>query len=286
MPEGQVSYRNATRLSAALAGRELVRVEIGHPALATQDIPGRLAGDRIKIVEARGKHHLVRFASGRVLHSHLGMVGRWRLLDAERPLPRGDLWLALVTERHVAAQYRGPRLRLYEPGRPIPGLAGLGPDLLAPDVDPGSATAVRLAAADPDRPVVDAIADQRVVAGIGNAYRSETLFLCGVDPFRPVGTLSDAEARAIGATAAALLADGAASGGPITTYRSPDPRSRERTWGIREGGPPLPAMRHARRLRSHRRRQPERVLVPRPASPDVATPSTSCDERDKDWHLR
>ena len=238
MPEGQISHRNALRLGAALNGQVVVRVDAPEPRVGPQRLPERLVGRCVEDVAAEGKHHLIRFASGEVLHSHLGMSGRWRLLTADRPLPQRGLWVALWTERHVAAQYGGPRLRLYEPGEPIPPVAALGPDLLDGAIEPGEATARALARADPARPVGDALMDQRVVSGIGNVYRSETLFLCGISPWRPVGALTAGEAANLGRTASRLLADGVRHHGPITTYRSPDARSRERTWVYGRAGRP------------------------------------------------
>ncbi len=238
MPEGQVSHRNALRLTAALAGRTLVRIEAPDPHVVPQRIPKRLDGDLIARVEAVGKHHLFRFESGRTLHSHLGMVGVWRLLNASRPLPRRNLWIGLWTDTHVAAQYRGPRLRLYEPGEPIPGIAAVGPDLLDQALDPGEVAARRLRAVDPDRTVGETLMDQRVMSGIGNVYRSETLFLCGVDPWRRIGDLTPGEAGDLGATGARLLGEGVATPGPITTYRPPNPASRERTWVYGRRGRP------------------------------------------------
>jgi endonuclease-8 len=220
VPEGQVSHRNALRFTAALADRELVRIEAPEPRLAPQRIPERLSGDRVRVVEAAGKHHLFRFRSGRTLHSHLMMTGVWRLRRAAEPLRRGGLWLALWTEEHVVAQYRGPVLRLLEPGQPLPSVSALGPDLVDAE-DPGGATARRLARVDPDRTVGEALLDQRVVAGIGNVYKCETCFLTGIDPWRPVGTLTTAEAAALGETAAALMAADVRDGYAITTYRSP-----------------------------------------------------------------
>ena len=82
--------------------------------------------------------------------------------------------------------------------------------------------------------------DQRVVGGIGNVYKSETCFLTGIDPWRAVGTLDRDEATALGATAAALLADGVREPGGIRTYRPPGapPWSRERTWVYKRRGKP------------------------------------------------
>ena len=240
MPEGQVSHRNALRLTAALAGRELVRIEAPEPRLAPQRIPERLAGDRVAVVEAAGKHHLLRFESGRTLHSHLVTTGAWRLRPAAAELRRGGLWLALWTRDHVAARFRGPVLRLLEPGERVPAVDALGPDLLDEAVEPGQATAARLAAVDPGREVGEALLDQRVVAGIGNVYKSETCFLCGVDPWRSVGDLTPGEAAALGATASRLMAADVRSGGAITTHRPQGGRPSRggRTWVYGRRGRP------------------------------------------------
>ncbi len=241
MPEGQVSHRNALRFDAALTGHPLVRVEAPEPRLRDQRLPERLAGDVVTGAEAIGKHHLLRFGSGRVLVSHLMMSGVWRLLPSSRAPRPGGLFLALWTQYHVAALYRCPSVRLLEPGEPMPrAVTGTGPDLLGADVDPGPAAAAALGRLEPTRQVGDALMDQRVVAGIGNIYKSETCFLTGIDPWRPVGDLSDAEAAALGAEAARLLALGVADRGPIRTWRPPDapPWARERTWVYGRRGRP------------------------------------------------
>ena len=257
VPEGHVSHKNALRLGAALIGRPLTRVEAPEPRLAAQRIPERLAGDRVEAAEAVGKHHLLRFASGRVLHSHLMMSGVWRLRPAAAAQPRGGLFLALHTERDVAALYRCPTVRLLEPGEPLPAaLRRVGPDLLDAGVDPALATAAALGSCDPTRQVGDALMDQRLVAGIGNVYKSETCFLAGIDPWRAVGSLAAEEAAALGATAARLLADGVADGGPIRTYRRPGPPGRpppragggRTTWVYRRRG--LPCRRCGTPIRS------------------------------------
>lgn len=240
MPEGQVSHRNAGRLTALTSG-PLTRVETPHPRLGAQLIPERLAGDRVARAEAVGKHHLLHFESGRRLHSHLRMSGAWIVRPAGRGLPGGDLYLALWTESACAGLYRCPATRLLEPHEPRPGpIAALGPDLLALDVDPGPAMARRLAACDPDRAIGDALLDQRVVAGLGNVYRAETLFLAGIHPWRPVGQVSTDDAHALGATAAELMRAGVREGGKIRTHTphgagAPGPRSH---WAYGRAGRP------------------------------------------------
>lgn len=228
MPEGQVSHHNAAVITAAIAGAPITLVEAPEPRLAPQRIAERLAGDVLDVMEAHGKHHLFRFRSGRVLHSHLQMQGKWRRFPPGADIPRAGLWLAIHTEQGTVAQYRGPVLRLYEPGAPLPRIAALGPDLLAPDADPG-AIAQRLRALAPHRQVGDAIMDQRVMAGIGNVYKSESLFLAGVDPWRAVHTLSEDEAQDITAIAATLLAKGVRDRARIVTF----PLPREMWAGVR-----------------------------------------------------
>jgi endonuclease VIII len=173
-----------------------------------------------------------------VLHSHLRMGGVWRAFPAGAAIPRGGLWLLLITERASVAQYRGPVLRLLEPGAPLPQVDALGPDLLGEGADP-AAIGGRLLTLEPSRAVGEAVMDQRVMSGIGNVYKSETLFLARVDPWRAVGTLSADEAGRIGGIGARLLAEGASERGPIRTYRpAGPPRSGAGTWVYGRRGRP------------------------------------------------
>ncbi|MCB0874177.1 MAG: Fpg/Nei family DNA glycosylase [Thermoleophilia bacterium] len=222
MPEGQVSHRNALRFTRALAGEPVTEVWSTTPRVETLDIAERLTGDVVDRAEARGKHHLLWFVSGRVLHSHLMMSGVWRLLAAGRPVPDGQLFLAIGTPRWVAALYRCPNMRLLEPGTPLPpAVAALGPDLLDDGVDPGTAMVAALRRCDPTRQVGEAVMDQRLVSGIGNVYKSESLFLAGVDPWRAVGSVTEDEALEIGRIANELLAKGVRQRGRISTYEPP-----------------------------------------------------------------
>ena len=251
MPEGHISHRNAARFRDALVGEAIVRAEAPAPRVAHRRFEERLPGEVVAAAEAVGKHHLLRFASGRVLHSHLLMSGIWRLAPAGRPHRRAGLFLALHTARHVALLYRCPTVRLFEPGEPLPPfLSATGPDLLDPARDPAEDARAALMAAEGHRTVGEALMDQRLVAGIGNVYKSETCFLAGVDPWRRVDALTEDEARALGATAARLLADGVRDRGAIRTHRPPGapPWSRERTWVYGRAG--RPCRRCGTRIRS------------------------------------
>lgn len=204
MPEGHISHRNAILLTRALVGQVIERVDEG-PRVAAQRLATRLTGRTVTRVEAVGKHHLLHFDDGSTLHSHLGMVGRWWVQPRDRPLRRSGLWLALETATTVAAQYRGPTLRLYPAGTPIPAVNRVGPDLLDADGQPDPSTRIRVATVAPDRTIGDVLLDQRVVSGIGNIFRSEALWDVGVSPWTPVGDLSQDTLDAITASAARQL---------------------------------------------------------------------------------
>jgi endonuclease-8 len=194
--EGDTILRAARRIEAALAG-ETIAATAPNPRGRAAGIE-RLDGRRLESAEARGKHLLLRFGDV-VLHSHLGMSGGWHLYHREAPCrrPRSSAWAVLSGGENEAVQFGGPTLRLLsaERARQDPVLARLGPDILDSDFHPDAVLpAIR---ADPTRGLGDALLDQTVVAGIGNIFKSESCFAAGVNPWRPVGDLSDEELRAV-----------------------------------------------------------------------------------------
>jgi endonuclease-8 len=215
MPEGDTILRAARTLSRPLTGRELHRLAIGSvrdrgPLREVELRPYT----RIKRVEARGKHLLVSLTDGRTLHSHMGMTGSWHLY---RP---GEAWrlreraarAVLETDDAVAVCFTPQTLELLSrPAEDTQYLRRLGPDLSGDGPDLEEAVR-RLRALRPgDTEVGVALLDQRISAGIGNVYKSETLCACGVDPFAPIGDLTDDELRELFATASALLKRNAAT---------------------------------------------------------------------------
>lgn len=222
MPEGQVSHRNAARFARCLVGHAITEAWSTDPRVRVQRLPERLLGETITAAQARGKHHLLRFASGRVLVSHLMMSGVWHLFDAGAGLPRGRVMVGFSVPGYTATLVRCPNIRLLEPGQPLPGIVqSLGPDLLDPEVDSAAAVRHALAQITPSREIGEAVLDQTVVSGIGNVYKSESLFLAGVDPWRSVGSITPDEAAAIAAIATELLQQGTRQRGAISTYDPP-----------------------------------------------------------------
>lgn len=196
MPEGDTIHHAANRIAPVLVGRVPDEILTPHPRPAGQAWPQRLAGRAVTAVEARGKHLLVHFDSGMVLHSHLRMTGAWavhRRGERWRRSPR-RAWLVLRAGASEVVQFDGPVLELMTALR-VRGdqrLAGLGPDVLGECFDePGVLR--RLRQDDPTRPIGDALLDQRTLAGLGNVWRAEACFGARIDPWRPAGHVSDPE---------------------------------------------------------------------------------------------
>jgi len=216
MPEGDSIHRLAARLGPRLVGRQVRAFEAHDIADAVAET---VVGHTVVAVEARGKNLLVRFDDERALHIHLRMLGR---VGFERP--RSTYWrprrvphqLRLDVGGAVVIGDRIPVLRLLRASavRRAPDLAGLGPDLLAKELDADEC--VKRLRALGARPIGEALLVQRALAGIGNIYKSETLFLERVDPRAPVAALEDAQLRGLVRRAAALLAANLGNGPRIT----------------------------------------------------------------------
>ncbi len=200
MPEGDTIHHAARRIAPLLVGAAPDEILTPHPRPGGEGWPERLAGRVVTAVHARGKHLLLYFEGGLVLHSHLRMSGAWAVHRRGERWGRSPrrAWLVLRTGEAEVVQFDGPVLELMTAlrARGDARLAGLGPDVLG---DPFDEQCVlrRLREDDPTRPIGDALLDQRTIAGIGNIWKAESCFGAGVDPWRPAGRVSDAEVLAI-----------------------------------------------------------------------------------------
>jgi endonuclease-8 len=194
VPEGDVVWRVAHRLGAALSGRVLTASDLRWPSLATVDLSGR----EVTGVASRGKHILVRVAPGRsgpalTLHSHLRMEGSWHLHRTGERRWRGradtDVRAVLVNDTWTAVGHSLGMLDLVPTAEEDRLVGHLGPDLLGEDWDVGEA--VRRVRSDPLRPIGEALLDQRNLAGIGTFFMTETLFLRGLSPWTRVADVRD-----------------------------------------------------------------------------------------------
>jgi endonuclease-8 len=197
VPEGDTIHYAANKIRPVLEGRVPDAIETPHPRFGRDRWPQRLAHQAVTGVDAHGKHLFIRFENQLVIHSHLRMTGKWRVRDADWPIPR-NTWLVIRHDEKLVAQINGPVLELMTASRARfdQRIAGLGPDILAPEHDE-QAFLRRLRTDDPTRPIGDALLDQRVIAGIGNLWKAEGCFEAGIDPWRRTGDVSDEEALAI-----------------------------------------------------------------------------------------
>ncbi len=188
MPEGDTVWLAGKRLHEALAGRVLTRSDFRVPQLATADLSGR----EVLEVVPRGKHLLTRLAGGLTLHTHFRMDGSWHLYRPGDRWTGGPEWqvrAVLENAEWQAVGYRLPVVELLETADEDSAVGHLGPDALGPDWDPAVAVANLLA--EPEREVGMALLDQRNLAGLGNLYRCEVLFLRGLTPWLPVREVPD-----------------------------------------------------------------------------------------------
>jgi endonuclease VIII len=200
VPEGDTIAWAASRIRPVLEGRVPDEIRTPHPRHALDRWPPRLAERAVTSVDTHGKHLFLRFEGDLVLHSHLGMTGMWGVYPPDRRWSRSPAraWIVLRSHGHEVVEFDGPLLELMTEGRTRfdQRLAGLGPDVLAPDFDAGSFLR-RLRADDHTRAIGDALLDQRNLAGVGNIWKAEGCWEASIDPWRPVADVSDAEAIAI-----------------------------------------------------------------------------------------
>ncbi|MEM9610333.1 MAG: DNA-formamidopyrimidine glycosylase family protein [Actinomycetota bacterium] len=202
MPEGDTIHRLASNLGPALTGASVRRLHVHRTP------PTRIPSDvSIDVVWAVGKHLLVRFDTGHLLDSHLLMNGSWDLYR------RGDRWrksrgamrAVIETDAVEAVLFSTPKVRLLHPRDPAPRpWDQLGPDLCLPDVDLDAATE-RARWLPADTEIAEVLLDQRPACGIGNVYKSETLWAERLHPTTPLGDVEDELLRRLYETASRLL---------------------------------------------------------------------------------
>lgn len=192
MPEGDTVHRTAARLHAALSGAEVVHAELRWPSVPDVDLRGATTTE----VVARGKHLLHRFDSGTTLHTHLRMEGQWRVEHpgprTERVLRRPDVRAAVLTAHWSAFGLRLGMLDLVPTARESDLVGHLGPDVLGTDWDPETAAARVLAHRGT---LVEALLDQRSLAGVGTFWASEVLFLERLHPWQPASAVDPPRLR-------------------------------------------------------------------------------------------
>ena len=221
MPEGDTIFRAARTLHRALAGKRIERFESMFPSLNRIHDDSPLTGRIVESVGARGKHLLMRFSGDLVLRTHMRMNGSWHIYKrGERwQRPRLDMRIVIAVADYEAVGFNIPVAEFLTTRQASrhEELRKLGPDVLSDEFD--SADAIRRFRERPAVPIADAVLNQRVIAGLGNVYKSEVLFMCGVNPFVAVRDVADEQLDRIVMTARRVLAANVIDGvAPMTTY--------------------------------------------------------------------
>jgi endonuclease-8 len=231
VPEGDTIFQTAAALRPLLVGQQILRARARTPGPQIQ----RVVGTRVLSVEPVGKHMLIRFDNGLTLHTHLRMAGTWhRYAPGERwRMAEWKARVVLEVAEHVLVCFNAPVAELMD-DRAValhPALNALGPDLLAGTFSDDQAFARLRSSADVE--IAEALADQRVMAGVGNVFKSEILFIESVNPWTRVAALEDARLRSMIATAHRLLLDNATPGRPqrVTTRGDPTARTSAYVYG-------------------------------------------------------
>jgi endonuclease-8 len=240
MPEGDTLHRTAAGLRPHLLGRVVTAARVRLPGPQAERLVGRTVTD----VEAYGKHLLIRFDSGLELRSHLGMPGSWhRYAPGERGRrPPARARFVMEVPGAVAVCFDAPVLELFETRVEAihPVLARLGPDLLAEDFGPDDVAEALRRLRDSEaarRSIAEGLLDQRALAGIGNDYKNEVLFIERVDPFAPVEDLDDDTLTRLITTARRLMRANLGTVDRRTTERQASAGGQS-AWVYRRAGRP------------------------------------------------
>jgi endonuclease-8 len=214
MPEGDTIHKVAAAIRERLEGEALARAWARELELSS------LAGRRVELVDALGKHLLVSVEGGRSLRTHLGMHGSWHRYPVgkpwKRPRRQASLLLATAADEFVCFNARDVEL-LHTAGiRNSNFVARLGPDLISDAPAPGELVRRTREVGEAGMPLADVLLDQRLACGVGNVYKSEVLFLERCNPWARLGDISDGQLEALWNLAAQLLRANLGGGRRVT----------------------------------------------------------------------
>jgi len=224
MPEGDSIFRAAQSLHRALSGHIVTRFETAYAHLDRVDVDTPIVGRTIEKCASAGKHLLITFSGDLILRSHMRMNGSWHLYRHGERWWRGEQmmrvridtadWIAVAFNVPVAEFVTPKQLMTRDP------VAQLGPDLLGEAFDRDEV--IRRIVASGHRAIAHTLLDQRVVAGIGNVYKSEVLFMAGLHPETPSSAVPHAALERLIDIARGVLKDNVVDGTSprIQTYRN------------------------------------------------------------------
>jgi endonuclease-8 len=222
MPEGDTIFRAARALNLALQGKQVTRFETAYAQLASVNDQSPIAGRTVDRVESRGKWLLIHFSEDLILVTHMLMSGSWHIYRPGERWQRSHSHMRAIvaTADFEAVAFDVPvasfhTARSLERNTTVP---KLGPDLL--NAASSDREALARLAAHAGEEIANVLLNQQVIAGIGNVFKSEICFTCGVNPFAKVAALSAAKLEEMLAAARRLMAANVTEGASdrIVTY--------------------------------------------------------------------
>jgi endonuclease-8 len=229
MPEGDTIFRTARSLGRALVGKPVTAFRSTYPLLTRFNDDTPLVGQTVDRVEARGKWLLISFSGGGILASHLLMSGRWHIYRHGERWQLAHIHMRIVIENgeYQAVGFRVPVAEMHTARSLVRStrIPRAENDVLSTEFDAGAALENLLARR--GEALADVLLDQRVLAGVGNVFKSEICFVSGLNPFRRIETLTREDAAATIACAQRLLSANVLedSGDTIVTYRGQQRRT-------------------------------------------------------------
>ena len=203
MPEGNTIHRLARMHTRDFGGKKLA---VTSPQGRFAKEAKRLDGRRFRRAEAYGKHLFHHWSGGLVVHVHLGMAGWFYRYARAVPDPKSTVRMRLASPSVTTDLIGPPTCELMPEFARRALLERLGPDPLRRDFDPDRVRAALQKR--PRRAIGDALLDQSVIAGAGNIYRNEALFLTGIHPLRASGRIRPEEWDRLWRTLRALMRRG------------------------------------------------------------------------------
>jgi endonuclease-8 len=247
MPEGDSIYRAARTLNLALAAQIVTSFESALPHLSRVEIDHGVVGRSVEKVAAQGKWLLMYFSGDLILLSHMLMSGSWHIYRPGETWKRRryDMRVVIGTPKILAVAFSVPVAEFHTANSLTrrEGFRSVGPSTLADNFDESEGVA-RLRAR-PDLEIGVSLLTQSLLSGIGNIFKSEICFACGINPFRTVSDLTDDDLKCLVSKARKFMLANVteASSNKITTYvpmRRTTGRANvaERLWVYKRTGEP------------------------------------------------
>ena len=196
MPEGDTLFRAARALAKVLEGKSVTAFETAYAKLVSVNDDRPVIGRIIDKVESRGKWLLIHFSGDLILTTHMLMSGSWHIYRTGEKWMRSrrDMRIRIAVERFEAVAFNVPVAEFHTAASLLrsTSIPKLGPDILSEGftAQTGFERLQERARTHPEDEIANVLLNQRVMAGLGNVYKSEVCFAARVHPFRKMRTIT------------------------------------------------------------------------------------------------